>query len=230
MGQHTASGIKVLDRTVAILTAVSGGPLSLAELCDTTGLPRATVHRLATALKVHGFLERTSAGHWTIGAALTSLGGGATDRLIDAAGPILNDLVELTGESAQLYELTGTTRTCMAAREPVSGLQNTVPVGSEMPLTAGSAARVFAAYGPPDIRAASGFAPTELDWVRERGWAESVSEREVGLASVSAPVLRGGLLVAALSVSGVAERLRPSPGALWGGAVTAAAKRLAALL
>ena len=43
MGQH--SGIGVLDKAVAVLTAAAANPLTLAELCAVTGLPRATAHR-----------------------------------------------------------------------------------------------------------------------------------------------------------------------------------------
>ena len=43
--------------------------------------------------------------------------------------------------------------------------------------------------------------------VRRRGWAQSVAERESGVASVSAPVRdAAGTVVAAVSVSGPVER------------------------
>ena len=38
------SGIKVLDRSVLILKSVAETPRTLAELCEDTGLPRATAH------------------------------------------------------------------------------------------------------------------------------------------------------------------------------------------
>src|SRR5699024_4050636 len=51
-----------------------------------------------------------------------------------------------TGESIQLYQWTETTRTCVATAEPSQGLHNVVPVGSQLPLTSGSAARIIAAF------------------------------------------------------------------------------------
>lgn len=232
MGQYSAvSGIKVLDRAVAIMTAVAPRPLSLTELCETTGLPRATAHRLATALETHRILARGGDGRWMTGPALASLGNGGKDHLIAAATPVMARLVDTTGESVQLYQLTGTSRTCVAAQEPPVGLQNTVPVGSQLPLTSGSAAKVFLAYGPSGLRdsllADARFSPADLDDVRDRGWSESVAEREVGLASLSAPVFTpAGQLVAVLSVSGPAERLRPHPGRKWGADLAAAARDL----
>lgn len=236
MGQYNAvSGIKVLDRAVAILMAVSPQPRSLNELCEDTGLPRATAHRLATALETHRLLTRSPDGRWAVGPALATLGAGDRDQLIDAATPVMAELMEITGESVQLYQLTGTSRTCIAAQEPPSGLQNTVPVGSRLPLTSGSAAKVFLAYSPSELRtellADAAFNLAELDRVREMGWGESVAEREVGLASLSAPVFdSAGAFLAVLSVSGPAERLRPHPGEKWGSELVSSARRLSEAL
>ncbi|AGF72324.1 IclR family transcriptional regulator [Corynebacterium halotolerans YIM 70093 = DSM 44683] len=221
----------MLDRAVAILLAVSPQPRSLSELCEDTGLPRATAHRLATALELHRILARTSDGRWTVGPALASLGAGSKDQLIDAATPVMAALMETTGESVQLYQLTGTSRTCIAAQEPPSGLQNTVPVGSQLPLTSGSAAKVFLTFSSPELRGAlladAAFDHAELERIRAVGWGESVAEREVGLASLSAPVFdSSGAFLAVLSVSGPAERLRPHPGEKWGTELVTAAGRL----
>lgn len=237
MGQNrteaaTSSGIKVLDRAVTIMLTVAEQPRSLSELCEATQLPRATAHRLATALEAHHIFTRTSDGRWTIGPVFTSLGSGNSTKLIDAAVPIMNNLVAETGESVQLYQLAGATRVCIAAQEPTSGLQNTVPVGTRLPLTAGSAAKVFLAYSPTSLQEMVAeekchFTTNEIAAVREQGWAESVSEREIGLASLTAPVFNSeGTLVAALSISGPAERLKPSPGALWAKPLTLAAAEL----
>ena len=59
-------------------------------------------------------------------------------------------------------------------------------------MTAGSAAQVLLAWEEPDrlhrgLRGAR-FTATALAAVRRRGWAQSVGEREAGVASVSAPV------------------------------------------
>ncbi len=241
MGQNrteaaTSSGIKVLDRAVTIMLTVAEQPRSLSELCEATHLPRATAHRLATALETHHIFTRTSDGRWTIGPIFTSLGASTSTKLIDAAAPIMNNLVTETGESVQLYQLAGATRVCIAAQEPTSGLQNTVPVGTRLPLSAGSAAKVFLAYSSPALRDSiladnPHFDLAEIEAVRAQGWAESVSEREVGLASLTAPVFNSeGLFIAALSISGPAERLRPSPAKLWGNNLCTAAINLGKLI
>lgn len=228
MGQYTAeSGIKVIDRAVAIVRSALDGPRSLNQLCDSTGLPRATVHRIATALEVHDVLSRDHDGHWQLGTALNRTG----STFLAAARPVMTELVALTGESVQLYQRTGSTRTCIAAVEPESGLRNTVPVGSELPLNSGSAAKIVLAHSPKtlidDILPAAVFDEEELTDIRGSGVAESVSEREVGLASLSAPIFsHSGDLALVLSISGPAERLRPSPAHLWGTELKEAAGRL----
>jgi DNA-binding IclR family transcriptional regulator len=58
---------------------------------------------------------------------------------------------------------------------------------------------------------------------RRQGWAESVEEREAGVASVSAPVVVGGEVIAAVSVSGPVERTTRQPGQKYAAAVVAAA-------
>ncbi|MBV7295180.1 IclR family transcriptional regulator [Corynebacterium sp. TAE3-ERU12] len=219
-GTH-ASGIKVLDRSVLILTTVADGACTLTELCERTDLPRATAHRLATALEVHRLVARTPDGRWTTGPGLAALTPVTSDLLADAAAHVLPRLMELTGESVQIYRLTGDTRTCIASLEPPTGLRNTVPVGSRMPLTAGSAGRVFLAFGPHGLAerflAESEYTEADLAQTRRDGWAESIGERDPALASVSAPVRNSvGEMEAVLSISGPVERLSPSPYGMWG--------------
>ena len=64
-----------------------------------------------------------------------------------------------------------------------------------------------------------------------RGWADSIGEREAGVASVSAPVLdAAGGIVAAVSVSGPPTASAPCAGRRYAPAVTAAAHEIEAAL
>ena len=227
MGEYSAvSGIKVLDRAMAIMMAAAYHPSTLNELCETTGLPRATAHRLATALEAHRILVRTPDGKWKAGPALP----GNRDHLLEAAGPIMEKLRERTGESIQLYEVTGNTRTCIATREPESGLHNVVPVGRQLPLSSGSAARIIAAYVDINTDNAS-FTQEDIEAARNQGYSESIEEREAGLASISAPVFdSSGTFLAVLSISGSVERFQPSPAQKYANILTSAARELSNLL
>lgn len=227
-----SSGIGVLDKAVSVLRAVAGTPLGLADLCAATGLPRATAHRLAVGLEGHGLLTRDARGRWVPGPLLAGLAATAPDPLLAAASHVLPELRDLTGESVQLYRAEGPSRICVAVAEPRSGLRDTVPLGSVLPMHAGSAAKVLTAWAPPRAGGPPpAFSERALAEVRRRGWAESVAEREPGVASVSAPVRDpDGTVIAAVSVSGPVDRIGKRPGRRWAQDLIAAAEKLTAEL
>ena len=116
-----------------------------------TGLARPTAHRLAVALEHHRLVARDLHGRFILGPRLGELSAAAgEDQLLAAAGPILNRLRETTGESAQLYRRQGDQRICVAAAERMTGLRDTVPVGSALTMRAGSAAQVLMAWEEPE--------------------------------------------------------------------------------
>ncbi|WP_073252559.1 IclR family transcriptional regulator domain-containing protein [Cryptosporangium aurantiacum] len=227
------SGVGVLDKAVAILEATVDGA-SLAELVERSGLPRATAHRLAQALEAHRLLVRDEAGRWRPGPRLAELANAAPDALLTAAAPVLAQLRDGTGESTQLYLRRADERICVAAAERSSGLRDTVPVGTALPITAGSGAQVLLAWEPPEsvlpLLPRCRFSGRTLAEVRRRGWASSVAEREPGVASVSAPVRdRQGRVIAAISISGPIERLGRRPGERHAVQVIRAGQRLSGL-
>jgi len=225
------SGIGVLDKAVGVLHVVAESPCGLAELCERTGLPRATAHRLAAGLEVHRLLARDSGGRWRLGPALNELAGQINDPLLAASASVLPRLREITGESVQLYRREGSSRVCVVALEPPAGLRDTVPVGTRLPMTAGSGAKVLLAYSDTATQQAvlpsAMFTDRTLTEVRKRGWAQSVAEREPGVASVSAPVRDArGAVIAAISVSGPIDRMGRRPGARWAADLLAASEAL----
>ncbi len=211
------SGVGVVDKVVAVLRALeTNGPSSLLELQQATALPRATAHRLATALEDHGLIRRDDEGHFALGWGLVSLGRAASAvlPLVELARPVLDSLRTKTGESVQLYVQEGDARRCLVSLESPHGLRWIVPEGSLLPLNAGSAGHVLSG-----------------ERTDRHGWIQSVGEREAGVASVSAPVVNAqGNIIAAISVSGPIERLTRRPGERHGAVVVQAAKRLQRLL
>ena len=222
----------MVDKTASVLGALERGPTSLAGLVASTGLARPTAHRLAVALEHHGLVARDAEGRFVLGPRLGELGAATgADRLLSAAAPVMAALRDTTGESVQLYRRQGGVRVCVAAAERPAGLRDTVPVGTALTLAAGSAAQILLAWDDAERlhRELQGarFSAQTLAAVRRRGWAQSVGEREQGVASVSAPVHgAGGRVVAALSVSGPIGRLGRSPGRMHAPAVVTAASRL----
>jgi len=220
------STVGVIDKSVAILEALSKGPRSLSDLVEETGLARPTIHRLAVALEAHGIVGRDGDGRFRLGRRLILWGSGTglADTLVDAASDVLSALSLKTGESAQLFIRDGSSRVCIAAFDRPTGLRDTVPVGAVLSLQAGSGAKALMAWASEGGSSAD---TAELAQVRRRGWAESVAEREAGVASVSAPVFDGpGVVVAAVGVSGPIDRFGSSPGKRFGSAVREAARKL----
>jgi DNA-binding IclR family transcriptional regulator len=214
---ESLSGVGVLDKAVLILNTLAEGPAALSELSARTDLPRATAHRLAAALETHELVARDGAGRYVLGpglARLASSAGGGRKTVVEAATPALVELRDRTGESVQLYVRSGDSRVCVMSLESPHSLRTIVQVGAALPMDRGSAAKVLG--GDPDgLR---------------RGWAESVEEREKGVASVSAPIVVGSEIVAAVSVSGPIDRTSRQPGRRYGEAVAAAAKQVAGAL
>jgi DNA-binding IclR family transcriptional regulator len=208
---ESVSGVGVIDKGVLILRALVRAPLDLAALQDETGLPRATAHRLAVALELHGLVRRDAQGRFCLGFELIRLGQAAEDEfpLAEVSRPILIALRDATGESVQLYVADGDGRRCVVSLESTHGLRWIVPQGALFPLDRGSAGRVLQG---DDI-------------------ADSVEEREPGVASVSAAVRdRRGTVVAAVSLSGPVERLSREPRRKFGRQVADAAVEVAAAL
>lgn len=236
MEDSSTSGVGVLDKAATVLSALEAGPATLAQLVSATGLARPTAHRLAVALEYHRLVARDMQGRFVLGPRLQELASAAgEDRLLSAAMPVLNALRDHSMESSQLYRRQGDLRVCVAAAERKMGLRDSIPVGATLSMKAGSAAQVLLAWEEPErlhrgLLGAS-FNATLLSQVRRLGWAQSVAEREPGVASVSAPV-RGpdGHVVAAISISGPIERMGRQPGRQHGPSVVAAANRLSDFL
>ncbi|MBU6314076.1 MAG: helix-turn-helix domain-containing protein [Actinomycetales bacterium] len=230
------SGVGVLDKAASILNTLEAGPHSLAELVAATGIARPTAHRLAVALEFHRYVARDLSARFVLGPRAGELGAAAgEDRLLAAAAPALAALRDATGESAQLYKRQGDQRICVAVAERLSGLRDSVPVGAALTMQAGSAAQILLAWEDSEKIhrgvANARFSAAQLAADRRRGWAQSVGEREAGVASVSAPV-RGpnGKVIAAVSISGPIERLGRQPGRVHAAAVVATAARLSEYL
>ena len=163
------------------------------------------------ALEAHDLVRREPQGRFCLGFELIRLGRAAADEfpLAELARPVLTALRDATGESVQLYVREGDGRRCVVSLQSTHGLRWIVPQGALLPLDLGSAGRVLQG---DDL-------------------AESVEEREPGVASVSAAVRdRSGRVVAAVSLSGPVERLTRQPGERYGRAVADAATTVSATL
>jgi DNA-binding IclR family transcriptional regulator len=208
----SVSGVGVLDKAFFVMNALVTRPLSLAEVIDATDIPRATCHRLLSALEHHGAVRRNNDGLYCLGPTLLGLGRGAAVQFpfLERAREVATELRDRTGESVQVFIAETDGRRCVVSLESPNGLRWIVPEGALFPLTRGSAGRVLTGSR-----------------LSAAGWIESVEERVKGVASVSAPIVDGfGDVVAAISISGPLERMSNSPGAKFGTIVARGAKTL----
>ena len=240
----TDTGVGVLDRTVAILDAVQHGHSSLASIVRATGLSKTTAHRLIGALQAHGLIASVGGRGYRLGSYLLRLTTASLHEmpLVAVARPALEGLATSTGESSQLWVASIDGRVCVDTVQSKSELRAIVAVGTELPITAGSAGKVFMAWSPSDgarermVEQASRLTantPTgedlERDLVRakQRGWAFSSGEREPGVGSVSAPILGAyGEVIAVISVAGPSTRINKIGARRYAPAVLEAARDL----
>jgi len=213
------SGVGVLDKIVAILSYLSEQQsASLNEIVQNTKLTQSTVHRLLSALEYHHLVVNHQF-EYSLGARLAGWGSNAKTRILAKLADA--DLIKLrntTEESIQLFVKEGNKRVCISSVEPFTGLKNTVPVGTVIPLDAGSAGTILSSETYRD---------KNIQTINNNGWVESVAEREPGVASVSAPIInKDGVVQAAVCVSGPISRLGEQPGRKFGKYVEATAREI----
>lgn len=203
----------VLLRALRLLGAFSAddAELSAAALAAYTGLPRSTAHRLAGELVAIGFLDRTSAGEYTIGTRLWELGelSPLSVRLREGALPFLERLYEASGENVHLAVLDGIHPTSAEALyvARVAG-EASIPtlsrMGGRLPLhTTGVGKALLAtrddqwldAFFSRVLERETVFSVTderrlraEVARARERGYATTRQEMTLGNVSIAAPL------------------------------------------
>jgi DNA-binding IclR family transcriptional regulator len=216
--------VGVLDRAVAILDAVEHGARSHAAVVRATDLSRTTAHRLLKSLEAHGLVDHVGGRGYRLGSRLLRLGASSLREpaLRDVAHGALERLAAVTGESAQLFVMSAGERVCIDAVQSSNELRTMVEVGAVLPVTAGSAGKIFMAWATDPARRTlvrqtrplTDRTPTgqrlerQLATARRQGWIASAGERQAGVGSVSAPILgRLGDLVAVVSISGPTTRI-----------------------
>lgn len=205
------------------LMADAGGEVGLSELADVSGLPLPTIHRLMRTLVVRGYARQEQSRRYALGPKLIRLGDAASRLLGQWARPYLAQLVELTGETANLALREGDDAVYVAQVPSRHAMRMFTEVGRRVPLhTSGVGKAILAQLPTPDAdeilaRADltartpntitdAGVLRGQLDTIRADGYATDDGEYEIGVSCVAVP-LAGTAALAALSVSGPAARL-----------------------
>ncbi len=215
-------------RAIALLDALaeSESGLGVNELARRIGVNASTASRLAATLEDAGLVERSgAAGPYRLGLRLVAL----SDRVLgqldvrQRARPLLTRLAHETGETATLSVPSGGEAVTVDFVPSGSSVISMARVGRPSILHATAVGKIvlaFAGLGDPvaaaqpltvhterTITTADALA-AELESIRERGYAESIGEREPDLGAIAAPVFgRGHELTAILGIQGPASRL-----------------------
>ena len=210
----------MLGRGVQVLQAFRphGGVLTLSRLVERTGLPKATVHRLAEELVELGLLERERVGYRP-GLGLFELGELTTTKvdLREAALPFLEDLYEATHETVHLGIRDGLDVVYAEKIRGHGGVDVPSRVGGRLPLSSTGVGKALLAFGPPEVIDAVLGRPLrrltahsvadpvvlvrELEEIRCTGLAREKGEAALGVACVAAPVVVADVAVAAISIA-----------------------------
>jgi IclR family acetate operon transcriptional repressor len=221
--------VQSVDRALDLLEALasSGRPLGVSDLAALTALPEGTAHRLLRALLHRGYVRQTPERKYALGSSVLRLRDAGHGMLAAAAGPALSRLVEISGETANLAVLEGDLAVYVAQVPSGRALRMFAEVGRQVYVHCTAVGKVLLADLPaPLVRAllarvgmpartpATLTDPeallAELDRVRAQGFAVDDGEEETGVRCLAVPVHDGSRVLAAVSVSGPAERLLTS--------------------
>ncbi len=229
VSKSAESAVGTLERGLAILQFFKRTPeASVAEVATALELSRSTTYRIAERLRELGFLEvNTSNALWRLGRETAQLGVAALQStdLMRVAPPVLLDLLEGTREAVNLAVFDSDSMVLIFREQGPQSVTISSRLGSRRPMHASSLGKAYLAALRPDERRElierlelKRFTPeTIVDKdalernllnVQKRGFADDRREFEQTLACCAAAVFdHRAVPVAAISVSGPAERI-----------------------
>ena len=227
--QRAGDGVQSVERALELLEALAepAEAQGVSELARATGLPVATIHRLLATMVSRGYVRQDARSHkYTLGSQLIRLGEAAARDFAQFARPYLAELMEASGETANLAMLEDGQVAYVAQ---VASRHHRVRMFTEVgrrvhPHTSG-VGKVVLAFRPrvevEALLARTGLPRrtprtitdparflAELDKVAGQGYATDSGEEEVGVRCLAVPVFGVGGSVAAMSVSAPEGRLQ----------------------
>lgn len=189
------------DRILAILSCFKRGDdaLSLSEIARRTGIIKSTVLRISASLIEMNYLLKDAQGNYRLGPEIARLNLVYSEamRVEHYVIPVLQSLVELTGETASIYIRHGSYRLCQYRINSPHQLGVHKQPGEVRPMDEASSAVVLRTYGDNGEHRV----PIKLPLY-------SSAATDPLASSLSIPVYQsGGALLGALSLAGPCNRL-----------------------
>lgn len=225
--------VRVLDRAFLLLDILAENPpLNLVSVSAAADLDTSTTFRLLAALQDQGYVSKHSVtGNYSLGVACVELAHAFLNRSVQSiAMPHLMALRDETKETVHLavfdmmevvyvdkqegLHAVGLTKSRIGGRNQAycSGVGKAMLAYRDQ-----NAVRKFYEENPPERLTSMTLATveelmTELEAIRQRGYAFDYGENEPEVRCVAAPIFDStGTAVAALSVSGTGGRMDPLP-------------------
>ena len=207
--ESSAGTLQSLDRALSILVAVSRhGRATLTDISLSLGVPTATTHRILTTLQKHGFVSfNEDRQDWSIGIEAYRTGAAFINQtsLLEVSRPIMRNLMEKTGETANLAIPDGHevvfveqveslnpiraffargTRTSMHASGTGKAILSELPESKvkSMLLSSGLTAFTDQTLTSPDALF------EDLRLTRERGYSYDNGERHLGMSCIGSVI------------------------------------------
>lgn len=230
--KESKSSIQVIERMTKLINVLgeSANAVGLKQLAASAGLHPSTAHRILTALVNDRLVERVDQGSYRLGLRLLELGNLVKSRISvrEHALPLMRELHASTGEAVNLSVRRDDEIVYIERTSSGRSLMRVVNIiGARAPLHVTAVGKLFLAEEPQE--AVRNYAdrtglPTftrntlpvlsalekELEKVRKQHYATDNEEAEVGVRCIAAGIRDdAGVLVAGLSLSAPAERMKP---------------------
>jgi IclR family acetate operon transcriptional repressor len=221
-----AGGVQSVERAFQLLEvlAEAGGVSTLSDLATASGLPMPTIHRLVRTLVQQGYVRQDTARRYTLGPRLIRLGETAGRLLGSWARPFLAELMETTGETANLAVLEAGEVVYVGQVPSRHSMRMFTEVGRRVQPHCTAVGKVLLAQLPQQEAVAvlgSGPLPAhtvhtvtspealldQFEEARRDGYAVDDQEQEIGVRCI-AVVVPGAPTPTALSISGPEARVR----------------------
>ncbi len=196
------------------LTIADRGEIRADELAVLLETPLSTIYRYLRTLTEFGFVERLGAGY-RLGPRLHITGGSnvTSEELIRVADPILQMLVEESGETAIIARRIGMTAACLHEVPSRQALRVSLEPGRILPLHAGAVSQVLLAFAPPDVQREALVGVDRIRAIRralasvaDDGIARSDDEPASGIVAIAVPVMQDDGIIAAVGLLAPSDR------------------------
>jgi len=236
--------IQVIDRMMKLLDVLAAHPepLGLKQVAQYTSLHPSTAHRILSAMAADRLVDRVEPGSYRLGMRLLELGNLVKSRINvrEMALPVMRELHAQIGETVNLSvrhddEIVYVERTSSGR----SAMRVVHVIGARAPLHVTAAGKLFLleegfarlrdyakrtglAAHTKNTLCALPLLERELERIQRQGWATDNEEAELGVRCVAAGIRDDAGLVAALSLSTPADRMKVQ----WGPLVKETAERI----